>query len=336
MNDKNAQGDSTVASGLLSGMRVVDVSQQLPGPYASALLAAYGATVIKVEPLAGDPSRKIDPDMFELINSGKECIRLDLKSTEGVDRLHSIVANSNVFIEGFRPGVADRIGASSDVLFQLNAALVYCSISGAGQAGPLGKVPMHDLNLQGLAGIVGAEGIGIPWVDLGTASMAALAIVSAWHRSLNIGIGCYIDAAMLDTAVLWNRVKASANERLEPTYGIFETADGFQVAVAILEDHIWPRLCRAFGWVEWAESADFGTYSARVKSAEDIRNRLAHACRQRSLDVIADLAMEYDLPITPAGSEIGQVATDHLALRGLSPGGQRRVPTPPTIDYKAK
>src|SRR5579875_1565624 len=109
---------------------------------------------------------------------------------------------------------------------------------------------MHDLNLQGLAGLDEASGIGVPWVDLGTATTAALAVAAHWHRAKTTGRGVRLDAAMLDTAVLWAAVKASAHNRAEPTYGIFQTADGNRVAVAILEDHIWKRLCEALGWLD--------------------------------------------------------------------------------------
>lgn len=313
----------------LEGMTVVDISQQLPGPYASALLAAYGASVVKVEPPNGDPARSIDPAMFDLANSGKECLRLDLKSKEGVAHLHRLVRDADVFIEGFRPGVANRIGAGVECLSAINPALVYCSISGTGQAGPLATVPVHDLNLQGLAGLRGGgDAIGVPWVDLGTASMAALAIVAAWHRATANGEGCFIDVAMLDTSVLWGRVKAEANERIEPTYGMFVTADGFEVAVAILEDHIWGRLCSAFGWKDWAIGPAYATYAERVVAAKEIRDRLTTGCRQRSRDELVELALEYDLPLTPAGDAIGETAETHLQLRGLASGSKRSLPIP--------
>lgn len=329
MEQRSGRAGPAEALRPLSGMTVVDISQQLPGPYASALLASYGADVLKVEPPAGDPSRSIDPAMFELVNSDKTCVRLDLKKAGGVSELHRLLRAADVFIEGFRPGVAERLGAGLELLSSINPGLVYCSISGTGQEGPLARLPVHDLNLQGLAGLRGGgDAIGVPWVDLGTATMAAFAIAAAWHRSVLTGVGCFIDAAMLDTSVLWGRVKADANERAEPTYGIFATADGLEVAVAVLEDHIWPRLCAAFGWDEWSDARELSTYAGRVVVAGKIRERLESACNSRSLRNLVDLALEHDLPLTPAGAGVGAEAEEQLATRELCPESDRAVPTP--------
>lgn len=313
-------------------MRVLDISQQLPGPYASALLADLGASVTKVESPSGDPSRELDPSMFALINSGKPVVTIDLKTARGVGKLHDLVATSDVFIEGFRPGVASRLGAGYDTLSSINPQLVYCSISACGQTGPYATTPMHDLNLQGLAGVdtgVGS-GIGVPWVDLGTATTCALAVVAAWHNARRSGIGRYLDLAMLDVAVLWGRVKAAAVHRDEPTYGIFDTADGRQVAVAILEDHIWTRLCVAFGWFDWEADRRYARYEARVERAREVSERLADACAACSQADLVALAGKHDLPITPVRAATGTPAAAQLAGRELASSSARRTPLPVT------
>lgn len=319
------------APAALADMTVVDISQQLPGPYASMLLQGLGARVIKVEPPAGDPSRLLDPRMFAMANAGKETVRLDLKEPADVVRLHELVSSADVFLEGFRPGVAGRLGAGVQTLTALNPRLVYCSISAAGQDGPYSQAPMHDLNLQGLAALDPGQGIGVPWVDLGTASMAALGIVSSWQAARDSGRGCYLDTAMLDTAVLWARVKDSAHGRVEPTYGIFPSADGGLVAVAILEDHIWQRLCQAFGWADWQGAPALGSYLQRVEVAQQIQDRLARDCAARPFEELLALARDHDLPVTPAGTRLGDEATAQLAARGLvAPGASapRSVPLP--------
>jgi len=308
-------------------MTVIDVSQQLPGPYASGLLAQLGAEVTKVEPLTGDPSRRIDPAMFEIANQGKECVWLNLKSTEGVDRLHNMVRHADVFLEGFRPGVAARLGAGYGALAEVRPDLVYCSISGAGQQGPFANVPMHDLNLQALAGGDPAPGIGVPWVDLGTGTVAALAIVAAWHQAQETGRGACLDAAMLDTAVVWNRVKASARGRTEPTYGLFATKDDHRVAVAILEDHIWQRLCAALGWDAWAADETLATYDQRVASAEEIQQRLTAACAALTLEEVMTLTRDHDLSITPVDDGSVAQVLDQFDLRSLK-GSVLRLPLP--------
>lgn len=314
----------------LAGLRVVDISQQLPGPYATALLAELGAEVTKVEPPAGDPSRSIDPDMYALVNRGKTVVHLDLKSSEGVGELHRMVRDADVFLEGFRPGVATRLGAGWEELSGLNPRLVYCSISACGQTGPYAMAPMHDLNLQGLAGLDPGPGIGVPWVDLGTATSAALAIVSAWAAAQRSGRGKYLDGAMLDTAVLWGRVKASAAGRVEPTYGIFETSGGERVAVAILEDHIWTRLCEAFGWADFEAAPELSTYEGRVAAAEAISRRLSKECALRTAPELMALADRYDLPLTPVEVAPGTAAHDQLLQRDLDRGAARALPIPPS------
>lgn len=313
---------------MLAAMRVVDISQQLPGPYTSALLRALGATVTKVEPASGDPSRRLDAAMYRMVNTGKEVIHLDLKTGDGVEALHRLVTDADVFIEGFRPGVAARLGASWETLSELNRALVYCSISAAGQDGPYSAVPMHDLNLQGIAGLDPGQGIGVPWVDLGTATSSALAIVAAWHAACETGTGARLDTAMLDTAVLWGRVKADAAGRTEPTYGTFATADGTRVAVAILEDHIWVRLCEALGWDDWRDEPSLRLYTDRVQHAAPIHDRLAKECLSLGVDRLIDLADLHDLPITPVGAVAGSDAFEQLRSRRLLPSSDRRLPLP--------
>lgn len=312
----------------LAGMKVVDISQQLPGPYATALLADLGAEVTKVEPPAGDPSRLIDPDMYGLINRRKAVVSLDLKSPEGVRALHGLAQDADVFLEGFRPGVVARLGSSWEEISAINPRIVYCSISACGQAGPYAMAPMHDLNLQGLAGLEPGPGIGVPWVDLGTATNAAFAIVAAWHSAQRSGRGRYLDTAMLDTAVLWARVKASASGRVEPTYGIFKTSGGDGVAVAILEDHIWTRLCEAFGWSDFIATPDLATYEGRVAAASAIFDRLSNECAVRTETELMALADQFDLPITPVGATTSTAAHEQLVERALGPQAARTLPIP--------
>lgn len=340
-----ASSDSSGATGnsagerrdspMLSAMTVIDISQQLPGPYASGLLAELGANVVKVEPPQGDPARSLDPQMFALVNSHKRVVNLDLKTSAGVKSLHELVARADVFIEGFRPGVVERLGADWQALSAINPRLVYCSISASGQHGPYSKVPMHDLNLQGLAGIDVGPGIGVPWVDLGTATTAALAITAAWQAAVIRGRGHFLDIAMLDTAVLWGRVKAGAHGRQEPTYDIFSTADNSRVAIAILEDHIWLRLCQAFGWDDWLASPGLRRYLDRLTVSEEIHQRLREACLALSMDELLSLAKEYDLPLTPVGPVLKGAAAMQLSERGLDDRSERRFPLPAGVELMA-
>lgn len=298
----------------LSGMRVLDLTQQLPGPYATLLLAALGAHVTKVEPPTGDAARQLDPEMFDRVNAGKTSLVLDLKTGEDRRRLHGLVREHDVFVEGFRPGVTTRLGCDAATLHRVNPALVYCSISGLGQAGPLADHPTHDISLQAMAGALSGDvdRIGVPWVDLATGGSAALAITAAWHA----GIGTHLDLSMLDAAVAWTRVKPSVVDgQCEPTYGTLRTEDGRRVVIALLEDHMWRRLCAALGWEDWRHAERFARHVDRRRHADEIRDRLQRRVGAMAAEDVLDLARRYDLPISPADARNDADSVAQLATR---------------------
>lgn len=297
----------------LAGMRVLDVSQQLPGPYCTLLLASLGATVTKVEPLYGDVARHLDPAMFARVNQGKTSLRLDLKAAGGRARLHELAEESDVFVEGFRPGVTTRLGCDFATLSGLNPALVYCSISGFGQDGPLAAQPTHDLSLQAIAGAIGPSSdidtVGVPWVDLGIATTAAFLVAAHWRS----GQGVHLDLAMLDLASAWATVKPSAVSRREPTYGTFTSSDGVVFTLALLEDDMWQRLSEALELGGWSAEHGLDRYSARVALAPAVRGKVAAELARRTGAELSALAAAHDLPLdhvlTPAE------ASDHQQVR---------------------
>lgn len=298
-------------------MRVLDLSQQLPGPYATLLLASLGAHVTKVEPVQGDAARHLDAQMFERVNAGKTSLTLNLKAAADRERLHDLARTSDVFVEGFRPGVAHRLGCDYETLRGLNENIVYCSISGFGQTGPLSRQPSHDLTLQSIVGALPSDRtidrIGVPWVDLASGTTAAFAIVAYWQA----GTGTYLDIAMLDAAAAWSSVKPEAVGTPEPTYGTLETADGKSVVIALLEDAMWTRLCAALGWSDWSDAhggQGLRAYVDRRAAAGPIRERLETSIRSLTLRQVVDLASEHDLPMGPVDvtsdpQTLGQLAT---------------------------
>jgi crotonobetainyl-CoA:carnitine CoA-transferase CaiB-like acyl-CoA transferase len=301
-------------------MRVLDLSQQLPGPYATLLLAALGADVTKVEPPGGDAARQLDPEMFGHVNAGKRSTVLDLKTEAGRRRLYALAGETDVFVEGFRPGVAARLGFDYPTLRDLRPELIYCSISGAGQQGPLAGQPTHDISLQAMAGALAGAGeidrIGVPWVDLATGTSAALAITAAWHA----GRGAYLDMSMLDSALSWTRVKPSAvSGGREPAYGTLRTSDGAQVVIAVLEDAIWQRLCAALGWADWAADPRLARHAGRRRHANDVRGRLARDVGQRTLGEVLAFARRHDLPIGPVDARDHPDSARQIAAR-IKPG----------------
>jgi crotonobetainyl-CoA:carnitine CoA-transferase CaiB-like acyl-CoA transferase len=303
---------SAAESAPLAGMRVLDLSQQLPGPYCTLLLAALGATVTKVEPTYGDAARELDPEMFARVSRGKTALRLDLKTDDGRVRLHELAADSDVLVEGFRPGVTARLGCDFATLAKLNAALVYCSISGFGQTGPLATQPTHDLSLQAMAGALGSSAsvdtVGVPWVDLGIATTAAFVIASHWRG----GRGVHLDLAMLDLASAWATAKPSAVTRTEPTYGTFASSDGAVFALALLEDEMWKRLCDALDLTAWSEEQDLDRYAARIVAAREVRERVADQLSQRTAEELEALAVRHELPLDRVLD--GEAASRHPQL----------------------
>lgn len=309
-------------------MRVIDLSQQLPGPYCTLMLAGLGARVTKVEPPAGDAARHIDPAMFARVSRGKTSVRLDLKEDQDRAKLHTLVSESDVFVEGFRPGVTARLGCDFGTLSRINPRLVYCSISGFGQAGPDAARPTHDLSLQAVAGALGPDAdvdrVGVPWVDLGTASTAAFLIASHWRT----GRAVHLDLAMLDVATSWASVKPSAVATQEPTYGTFVAADGTVFALALLEDAMWVRLCAALHLTEWSDRNELGSYDARVARQHEVRDRVQDELGRRTRAEIVSLADKHDLPVDEVRSlaeaaEHQQVAWRRSVTsnRGLLPFG---------------
>ncbi|QRP50258.1 CaiB/BaiF CoA-transferase family protein [Amycolatopsis sp. FDAARGOS 1241] len=312
----------------LHGMAVLDLSQQLPGPYATFLLASLGADVVKVEPPAGDPARRFDPPMFQRVNAGKRNVFLDLKSEADRARLLDLAATADVFVEGFRPGVTTRLGCDEKAVRAVRPDVVYCSISGMGQTGPLAGHPTHDLSLQAMAGILRdtpeSDRIGVPWVDLGTATTAALAITAAWHA----GGGAHLDLSMLDVATAWNSVKPLAVTEPEATYGVVRAQDG-SVVLALLEDHMWQRLCEALGWADWRYDPELATYADRRNHARAIRARLETAFADRTVAELAALAHEHDLPLGPADATGDPDTVAQLRARDRDGGpATRHTPLP--------
>lgn len=203
--------------GKLSGITVVDLTQFLPGPAMTVMMADQGARVIKIEPPGGEPVRSQAPFengqsvWFTQLNRGKESLALDLKSDAGKDRLRALIAEADVFVEGFRPGVMARLGFDYPAVKALNPRIVYCSISAFGQAGELAHHPAHDMAVQALAGFLsvndGPDGTpvvpGAASADLAAGLTALSAVLMALVGREKTGEGDYIDIAMFDSLLPW-------------------------------------------------------------------------------------------------------------------------------------
>jgi len=319
----------------LAGVTVVDLTQQLPGPFATLLLATLGARVIKVEPPTGDAAREIDPPMFARVNAGKELVCLDLKTERGRGLLHDLVARADVFVEGFRPAVVARLAADWDTLSSVNPRLVYCSISGFGADGPLAGRPGHDVNFLALAaglpdGLIDGETlIRVPWVDLAAGTYAVLTIIAALMERAATGRGRHLELAMLDAAAAWSAAKLP-RPGAEGAYGVFATADGQRVGVAVLEEAMWRRLCEAFGWTDWLDDPSMADHEQRRARAAEVASRLRDAVAGLSADRLAELAVRHDVGISRVNDLEDVAAEPQIAARHLFPDADHWRPLGPT------
>jgi crotonobetainyl-CoA:carnitine CoA-transferase CaiB-like acyl-CoA transferase len=258
-------------TGSLAGVRVIDLSRMLPGPFCSMVLADHGAEVIAIE----DRRFASDGLFFESLNRNKRHMCLNLKTAEGKEIFLRLVKESDVLIEGFRPGVMRRLGLDYKCLKPLNPGLIYCSITGFGQSGPYCNHAGHDVNYLGMAGILGLNGPagappvipGVQIADIGGGLQAAIGILLALLARGRTGRGQFIDISMTDGLLGFLSLSLHFSEQgtvsprrgeelLSHRYGCYNTyatADGRYVAVGALESRFWRRLCTLLGVEELIE-----------------------------------------------------------------------------------
>lgn len=258
----------------LDGVKVLDLSRLLPGPYCSLLLADLGADVIKVEDTQrGDyirwspPYQKDQSALYLALNRNKRSIKIDLKKADGVEAFRRLVAKSDVVLESFRPGVMEKLGVGYEQLKAINPKIVYCAISGYGQDGPFKDKAGHDLNYLSLAGFLGISGskgrVGIPGgqvADVGAGALsAALGILAALLQRNTTGKGQMVDISMTDGVLAFitmyfgafladKVVPGPATMTLNgalPCYNVYETSDGRWFSLGALEPKFWTNFCQA-------------------------------------------------------------------------------------------
>lgn len=266
----------------LQGLRVIDLTRLLPGPLCTMMLGDYGAEVVKVEDIdAGDPTRfvgnifKESGSFFRQLNRNKKSIAVNLKTEEGREILRKLSARADVLVEGFRPGVMDRLGLGYSELRSINPRLVYAAISGYGQEGPYREKAGHDINYTALAGLLDLsaqkEGSAVmPAVQIadiaGGSLLAINGIMFALYEREQTNKGCFVDVSMTRGLLPWLVYAASAldeNDENLPRrgnghitgayacYNIYETADGREMSLGALEPVFWQRFCEAVGKPQW-------------------------------------------------------------------------------------
>ena len=327
--------------GPLAGYRVIDVTQMLSGPMSTMILGDQGADVIKVEPPdAGDLTRAfsstgISPT-FSMINRNKRSVALDLKCERGVGLLKQLVAESDVFVQNFRPGTVERLGIDEPALRQVKPELIYVSISGFGEVGPYTHKRVYDPVIQALSGLTDIQRdpvTGRPKMmrlvipDKVTALTAAQAMTAALLARERTGTGQHVRLAMLDAVVsfLWPEGMAShtfvrngkAVSRPPDTRDlIFETADGYITAGA-MSDKEWAGMVRALDKPEWLEDERFRTPAGRMKHADARLEMTAEVMKMRtSAEWLARLDAE-QVPCAPALSRHDMLTNEQIVANRL-------------------
>jgi len=312
-------------SGLLAGMRVLDLSVWRPMPHATQILADLGAEVLKLEPPGGDPMRGY-PEIFASVARGKRSVEIDLRTDDGLARALDLAAAADVVCEAWRPGVADRLGVGYDAVRARRPDTIYCSLSGYGAAGPMRELPGHDVNFQALAGALAPrDGVAavprLPVADLEGGTVCALLVCAAWARRCTTGAGERIDVAMTDVVAWWvgttsGVVHTDAVGRTvgSPGYGVFRTRDDRWIALGVLaEARLWDAIAGALG-LDDLLGMDF---AGRLAATGAINERIATVIAGLDLDDALTRLEARGAPVSPVLTPEETTAHPQLRARGI-------------------
>ena len=303
----------------LDGIRVLDLTRALAGPFCTLMLGDYGADVIKIEmPGTGDDTRHWGPPFigeesayFLSINRNKRSLTLNFKEEKAREIFLKLAEGSDVVVENFTPGVMSRFGLEYETVKRANPRIIYCSISGFGQDGPYQSRPAYDQIMQGISGLMSVTGdpqgepekIGVAVTDIGAGMWAAFAVMSALYRREQDGEGQYIDISMLDAQVAWLTYQAGyffaygrppqrlgkAHPTLVP-YQAFMGKDGKYFNVAVGSERLWERFCQAVKREDLKDHPDYATNGVRVENRATLAPLLQEYFLSREADEwVADL-----------------------------------------------
>ena len=317
----------------LGGVRIWDASALLPGPFTTQIFADLGADVVKMEAPGGDPSRDMLMAIFPMANRNKRSIAVDLKSS-GADAVVTALADwADVFVEGFRPGVTERLGIGYEALSKINPRIIYCSLSGYGQTGPSREVPGHDLNYLAASGAMALRGrwldespnrSGLPVADLAGASFAAISILAALRDRDRTGKGCYIDVSLTDASIAFTAIRQGLDideperEHLFPTNDLFTAADGRKIALGMVEEHFWQNFRRLLAEEEpKLMDPRFHTEPGRREHGDEVARLIASVITRRSSAEWVALLSQHDIPAQLALTPREAAQSEQVRHRGI-------------------
>ena len=335
--------------GPLAGVRVLDLTQMLAGPYATMLLADLGADVVKVEPPRGDMTRDNPPHLdddeayggyFHSVNRNKRSVVIDLKSEAGKETLRGMVADADVLVENFKVGTMDRLGLSYESLREINSGLVYGSIRGFGDPrsgeSPYADRPAFDIIAQAMGGVMSITGteesgpvkVGPGVGDIFPASLCIVGVLSALHHAERTGEGQFVDVGMVDGVLaLTERIvhqyavggdvpgpQGNTHPLLFP-FDRFDTTDG-HVMIAAPSDKQWTALCEAMGRPDLA--AEYPDEEDRVEHMDELRPVVAEWVAEHTKEEIAELIAD-DVPCGPVNTVLDVFEDEHFEVREMLP-----------------
>ncbi len=335
---------STSPRGPLDGVRILDLSRVLAGPYCTTLLWELGAEIVKIEqPGHGDDTRAFPPFQngesvyFASINRGKRSLALDLKNPDDRKVFEGLLERADVLVENFRPGTMDRLGYGYATVKEKFPALIYAAISGFGDTGPYRDLPAYDLIVQALGGMIsinGPEGgagmrLGISLGDLAAGTFAALAISSALYERRSSGQGRFIDIAMLDvqTMLLESALvrQFATGESQTPTgsrhpvitpFDVFDAKDG-PVAIACANDNLFNELCDALGVPALKSDPHFNSLFARYANQPALKIELEKALSAQPVAYWVERLRDLGVPVAPIHTMADVVNDPQLKARGM-------------------
>ncbi|GAB4226769.1 MAG: CoA transferase [Methyloligellaceae bacterium] len=314
------------ARGALSGLKVIDLTRVLAGPFCTQILADHGADVLKVESPEGDETRRWGPPFvgdasayFMNVNRNKRGIILNLREQEGRDALTGLLEGADVLVENFKPGTLDKWGFGRNALEQRYPRLVHCCISGFGETGPYGGMPGYDAAIQAMSGLMSINGepdgpplrIGAPVVDMVTGLNAAIGILMALHERSSSGKGQYVDAALFDGALsILHPYSAnflytgkipertgSAHPNITP-YDTFATGDG-PIFLAVGSDQQFRKLCEMIARPDLAKDERFTSNASRTRHRAALKRELEAALAAFRVEPLAEELIRAGVPCAP-------------------------------------
>ncbi|WP_295548467.1 CaiB/BaiF CoA-transferase family protein [uncultured Pseudacidovorax sp.] len=333
----NAALHSLSATAPLAGIKVIEIGQNIAGPYASEILSTLGAEVLKIErPGTGDDARGWGPPFwrgtattFQAMNHGKKSLALDLKDPEHVAVLEGLVREADVLVQNMRPGALEALGLGAEAMRALNPRLVYCSLWAFGHKGPRSMAPGYEPMVQAFSGIFSINGpesappsrVGMQVLDLGTGLWAALGCLAALMRRQSTGEGCTVDASLFETALGWLQVMMAGYQATgrqparhrsgNPNVVVFQalpTADG-EVVVAAANDRLFAKLARVAGRPEWATDPRYASNALRVQHKAELLPELEAVFRGQPSQHWIDALEAAGIPCAPI-QDFAQVLAD--------------------------